>query len=35
MLSSARDAHRWAPSAYWHWNLRMMVAANLGAGSKT
>jgi hypothetical protein len=32
MLSSARDTHRWAPSAYWHWNLRMMVAANLGAG---
>jgi alpha-L-fucosidase 2 len=32
MLSSARDVHRWAPSAFWHWNLRMMVAANLGAG---
>jgi hypothetical protein len=32
MLSSARDAHHWAPSAFWHWNLRMMVAANLGAG---
>jgi hypothetical protein len=32
MFSSARDAHRWAPSAFWHWNLRMMVAANLGAG---
>jgi hypothetical protein len=32
MLSSARDMHRWAPSAFWHWNLRMMVAANLGAG---
>lgn len=32
LLSSARDAHRWAPSAFWHWNLRMMVAANLGAG---
>ncbi|MEO6817394.1 MAG: glycoside hydrolase [Edaphobacter sp.] len=32
MLSSARDEHRWAPSAFWHWNLRMMVAANLGAG---
>jgi alpha-L-fucosidase 2 len=30
--SSSRDAHRWAPSAFWHWNLRMMVAANLGAG---
>jgi alpha-L-fucosidase 2 len=32
LVSSARDAHRWAPSAFWHWNLRMMVAANLGAG---
>lgn len=32
MLSSARDTHHWAPSAFWHWNLRMMVAANLGAG---
>jgi hypothetical protein len=32
MLSSTRDVHRWAPSAFWHWNLRMMVAANLGAG---
>jgi alpha-L-fucosidase 2 len=32
MLSSGRDSHRWASSAFWHWNLRMMVAANLGAG---
>jgi alpha-L-fucosidase 2 len=32
MLSSGRDMHRWASSAFWHWNLRMMVAANLGAG---
>ena len=32
MLSSARDAHRWDSSAFWHWNLRMMVAANLSAG---
>ena len=32
MLSSARDAHHWAASAFWHWNLRMQVAANLGAG---
>ncbi|MEO6965338.1 MAG: glycoside hydrolase [Acidobacteriaceae bacterium] len=32
MLSSARDAHQWDPSAFWHWNLRMQVAANLGAG---
>jgi hypothetical protein len=32
MLSSGRDAHRWDSSAFWHWNLRMQVAANLGAG---
>lgn len=32
MLSSGRDAHRWDSSAYWHWNLRMQVAANIGAG---
>ncbi len=32
MLSSAQDAHRWDSSAFWHWNLRMQVAANIGAG---
>jgi hypothetical protein len=32
MISAARDAHRWDPSAFWHYNLRMQVAANLGAG---
>lgn len=32
MLSSAKDTHQWDPAAYWHWNLRMQVAANLGAG---
>lgn len=32
MISPARDEHRWDPSAFWHWNLRMQVAANLGAG---
>lgn len=32
MLSSARDTHHWDPSAFWHWNLRMQVAANIGAG---
>jgi len=32
MLSSVRDAHMWDPSAFWHWNLRMQVAANIGAG---
>lgn len=32
MLSSGRDAHHWDSSAFWHWNLRMQVAANMGAG---
>jgi alpha-L-fucosidase 2 len=32
MLSSARDSHHWDSSAFWHWNLRMQVAANIGAG---
>ena len=33
LFSSIRDAHQWGPSAYWHWNLRMQVAANIGAGA--
>ncbi len=32
MLSSGRDWHRWDSSAFWHWNLRMQVAANISAG---
>ena len=32
LFSSARDDHKWGPSAFWHWNLRMQVSANLGAG---
>jgi len=32
LFSSIQDKHQWGPSAYWHWNLRMQVAANLGAG---
>jgi hypothetical protein len=32
MVSSARDAPRWDSSAFWHWNLRMQVAANIGVG---
>ena len=32
LYSSIQDTHQWGPSAYWHWNLRMQVAANLGAG---
>ena len=32
LFSSARDDHRWDPAAYWHWNLRMQVAANISAG---
>jgi alpha-L-fucosidase 2 len=32
MFSPLEDSHQWDPSAYWHFNLRMMVAANLAAG---
>ena len=32
LYSSIQDTHQWGPSAYWHFNLRMQVAANLGAG---
>jgi alpha-L-fucosidase 2 len=32
MISSVQDSRRWDPSAFWHWNLRMQVAANIGAG---
>jgi len=31
MLGSAAK-HNWDPAAFWHWNLRMQVAANLSAG---
>ena len=32
LFTSMRDDRHWDPAAYWHWNLRMQVAANLGAG---
>lgn len=32
LFSAFRDSHQWGPSAFWHWNLRMQVSANLGAG---
>lgn len=32
LFSSYRDSHHWGPSSWWHWNLRMQVSANLGAG---
>lgn len=32
LFSAVKDAHQWDPGAFWHWNLRMQVAANLGAG---
>jgi alpha-L-fucosidase 2 len=31
-MFSSVPAHRWDPGAFWHWNLRMQVAANLSAG---
>lgn len=32
LFSAVKDTHQWDPAAFWHWNLRMQVAANLGAG---
>jgi alpha-L-fucosidase 2 len=32
LFSGAKDERQWDPAAFWHWNLRMQVAANLGAG---
>ncbi len=32
LFSASRDTHRWDPAAFWHLNLSMQVAANLGAG---
>ncbi|HWM67942.1 MAG TPA: hypothetical protein VNO35_15235, partial [Steroidobacteraceae bacterium] len=32
LFASARDTHLWDPAAFWGWNLRMQVAANLSAG---
>jgi beta-galactosidase len=33
LFSWNKDAFYWDASAYWHWNLRMMTAANIGAGA--
>jgi alpha-L-fucosidase 2 len=32
LFSTGRDSHRWDPAAFWHLNLSMQVAANIGAG---
>ncbi|GAA3147567.1 hypothetical protein JOF29_002034 [Kribbella aluminosa] len=32
MFSSAEDQADWAQDSYWHFNLRMLISANLGAG---
>jgi alpha-L-fucosidase 2 len=32
LFSAVKDTHQWDPAAFWHWNLRMQVAANMGAG---
>ncbi len=33
LFDSTQDKHTWDPAAYWGWNLRMLVTANLGAGA--
>ncbi len=32
LFSAVKDTHQWDPAAFWHWNLRMQISANLGAG---
>ena len=32
LFSSSMDDHFWDPSAYWFWNTRMQIGANLAAG---
>lgn len=32
LFSSSKDDHFWDPAAFWFWNLRMQVGANLAAG---
>lgn len=32
LFSAVKDTHQWDPAAFWHWNLRMQVSANMGAG---
>jgi alpha-L-fucosidase 2 len=32
LFSSAKDDHFWDPAAFWFWNLRMQVGANLASG---
>ncbi|TDD30589.1 glycoside hydrolase [Kribbella turkmenica] len=32
MFSSAKDQADWAQDSYWHFNLRMLISSNLGAG---
>ena len=32
LFSASKDDHMWDPAAFWFWNLRMQVAANLAAG---
>ena len=33
LFDSTGDSHFWDPASYWHWNMRMQVGANLGAGA--
>jgi alpha-L-fucosidase 2 len=32
LFSAVQDVHHWDPAAFWQWNLRMQVAANIDAG---
>ncbi|MFE9451918.1 RICIN domain-containing protein [Streptomyces sp. NPDC006739] len=33
LFSPYQDTHKWDPGAWWHWNIRMQVQANMSAGA--
>ena len=33
LFNFSRDSQGWGGGHYWHWNMRMHLAANLGAGN--
>lgn len=35
LFNFSQDSQNWYPAAYWFWNLRGQVAANLGAGASS
>jgi len=33
LFSAYQDSHKWDPGAWWHWNIRMQVQANISSGA--